>query len=136
MSAAPDSPPPRGLPELERTGGVRALLLVSAGCLAVQVALTDHGDETRAGAGRFWLVLGLLLLWLIWRRRSRVARGVVVVTSLAGAVVLGLDAAGSSEAALLAVAYLGQAVPLLSSPVRRHVLASTPRRPLPALGPR
>ena len=99
----------------------RWLVLLSAACLALQVSRTDYGEGPGGGGGGLWLALGLLLLWLVYRRRSRVARGVVVVTSLAGAVVYSLGALQSTDAALLSMAFLGQALPLLTGPVRRHV---------------
>jgi hypothetical protein len=98
------------------------MVLVSGGFLTVQVSATDYGDgilDSQLGA--FWFLVGAILLWLVQRRRSRVARGVIVVLSLAGAVVYGLDALDSGRAALVAVTYLGQALPLVTAPVRRHV---------------
>ena len=100
---------------------VRPLLLVSAGFLAVQVSVTDYGDD-QSGAGVFWFAVGCGLLWLVDRRLSRVARAVVVVTSLAGAVMYGvLLPLTAWPGLLLMVAFLGQAVPLLLRPVRAHV---------------
>jgi hypothetical protein len=88
--------------------------------LAVQVLLTDYGDGNSTAAG-FWFAVGCLLLWVVFRKRSRVARGVIVVTSLAGAIIYGLATLENPHAAVLALAYLGQSVPLLMGPVRRHV---------------
>ena len=96
-----------------------ALLLVSAAFLLVQVALTDYGPG--GNAALFWLAIGALLLWLVLRRRSRVARGIIVVTALVGAVLHGLAMLDGLDAAPVALAFLGQALPLLASPVRRHV---------------
>lgn len=96
---------------------VRNLLLLSAAALIAQVAITDYGPG-KSGAAGLWLVIGCLLLWLVYVRRSRVARAVVVVTSIVGAVIY---AFGDVTAAVLVLAYVGQAVPLLLSPVRRHV---------------
>ena len=98
----------------------RPLLLVSAVFLALQVVLTDHGDD-RSGAAVLWFTVGCLLLWLVDRRRSRVARGVIVVTALVGAIVTGLAVLETPQAALLASAHLGHALPLLTGPVPRHV---------------
>jgi hypothetical protein len=47
----------------------------------------------------------------------------VVVLALMGAVLYGLAALDSGRAAALAIAYLGQALPLLTDPVRRYVHA-------------
>ena len=101
---------------------LRSLLLVSAAFLIVQLVLTDYGSG-HAGAAVFWGAIGALLLLLVYRKRSRVARGVIVVTALVGAVIYGLATVRDPQAALLASAHLGQALPLLTSPVRRHVQA-------------
>ncbi len=53
----------------------RSLLLVSGAFLTVQVVFTDYG-EGNSGAAGFWFAVGCLLLWLVHRKRSRVARGV------------------------------------------------------------
>ena len=105
---------------------VRALLLVSAACLVVQVGLTDHGPEE--GVGWFWLVAGALLLWFVHRRRSGVAHAVIVVTALVGAVRYGLAAVDDAREAVVAVAFAGQAAPLVAAPVRQHV-QGRPRTP-------
>jgi len=98
------------------------MVLLSGGFLAVQVSATDYGEGILDGQpGALWFLLGCVLLWLVQQRRSRVARGVIVLVSLAGAVIYGLDARDSGRAALLAVAYLGQALPLLTVWVRHHV---------------
>lgn len=108
------------------TSWVRLLVLVSALSLSLQVVSTDYGNGVGAqGAAGFWFLVGVGLLWLMYRRRSRVARGTIIVTSLGGAVVYGLVAVQSADAALLAALFLGQALPLLAGPVRRHV---RPRR--------
>jgi 4-hydroxybenzoate polyprenyltransferase len=98
----------------------RSLVRLSGAFLVVQVLATYYGLGN-SGAAVLWLVVGCLVLWAVYRKRSRLARGIVVVTSLVGAVIYGLSAVGDAHAAVLAVAYLGQAVPLLLSPVRRHV---------------
>jgi hypothetical protein len=101
----------------------RTLVVVSGVALAAQVATTDYGAGQEAAAG-VWFVVGCLLLWLVYSRRSRVARGFIIVTSLAGAVVYGLNALGDGRSAFLALAFLAQAVPLMSRQVRRHVQAA------------
>ncbi len=98
----------------------RSLLLVSGAFLTVQVVFTDYG-EGNSGAAGFWFAVGCLLLWLVHRKRSRVARGVIVVTALVGALFYGLGALVAPHAAWLAFVHLGQAVPLLVRPVREHV---------------
>lgn len=100
---------------------VRRLLVISLVGLVAQVALTDYGSSG-AGAAVFWLLVGCVLLWMVAARRSRVARGLIVVTALLGAVVYGTVALGAdARAALIAVACLGQAAPLLTAAVREHV---------------
>lgn len=119
-------------PDLGPSGGIdvadaapdrlplRALLLLSAAFLALQVILTDYGDG-HAGAAGLWLVVGCLLLLVLYRWRSRLARGVAVVTAFVGAVIHVLAAPQDPAAALLALTHLGQAVPLLLRSVREHV---------------
>jgi hypothetical protein len=101
----------------------RRLTLLSAGFLLLQVSLTSYGpDADASGAG--WLFIGGVLLWFVYRKRSRVARGVVIISSLFGAVVYALAAVADPvqwQDVLLVVAWLGQAVPMLLDPVRRHV---------------
>jgi hypothetical protein len=98
------------------------MVLISGGFLIVQVSATDYGDGMiDRQVAVFWLLVGAVLLWLVQQRRSRIARGAIVVVSLGGAVVYGLGALDSGRAALLAVAYLGQALPLLTVWVQRHV---------------
>lgn len=103
---------------------VRTLVLVSAAALTAQVAMTDYGPGTSEAAA-LWLVIGCALLWLVYRHHSRVARGLVVVTSSAGAVVYAFGALDDLTAAALVLASLGQAAPLLLSPVRRHVVPAS-----------
>jgi hypothetical protein len=98
----------------------RSLLLVSTAFLTVQVVVTDYGEDNSGAAG-LWFAVGCLLLWLVHRKRSRVARGIIVVTALVGAVIYSFGALMSLHAALLAFAHLGQAVPLLMRPVRQRV---------------
>ncbi|NYJ04558.1 hypothetical protein [Petropleomorpha daqingensis] len=104
----------------DRPSGVRALLLLSGAFLAVQALLTDYGDGNPAAAV-LWFAVGCVLLWVVFRRRSRAARGVVIVTALVGAVVYGLASLDDPHAVVLALAFLGQAVPLMTGPVRWHV---------------
>ncbi len=105
---------------------VTAYAALSGIFLAAQVALTDFG-EGQDGQKVFWLVVGVLLLSLVVRRRSRVARAFVVVTSLIGAVIYALVLftypAGPLHAAALSALFFGQAVPMMARPVRDHVRA-------------
>lgn len=112
-----------GLREPGRLKAERAtgwLLTVSGVFLAAQVAATRYGPD-EASTPAFWFVAGCSLLALVYWRRSRAARGLVIVTSLAGAVIYGLGALIDGRSAFLALAYLGQAAPLMLGPVRRHV---------------
>ena len=102
----------------------KRLVLLSGAFLALQVASTDYGSGSEASAAIGWFVIGAVLLWLVYRKRSRVARWFIVVTSFVGAVVYALAAIGDPRAVLLAVLYLGQALPLLAAPVRHHVRAT------------
>jgi len=100
---------------------VRRLLGLSLICLACQVSLTDYGASGSGGAV-LWFALGCWLIWMVASRRSSVARGLIVVTSLVGAAIYGAVALGADiHAAMIALAFLGQAVPLLAGPVREHV---------------
>jgi hypothetical protein len=95
------------------------LVLVSWVCLGIQVAETNYGGAGRAAQG-LWLVIGSVLLLLVLRG-SKVARGIVVVLSLTGAFIYLFGAFADGHAALLAAAFLGQALPLMLPPVRNHV---------------
>lgn len=101
----------------------RGLLGASAVALAAQVAETDYGTNPGEAAA-FWFVLGCLLLWLVYRKRSRVARGFIIVTSLGGALGYGLGAlSGDVHAAFLSLMFLAQAAPLMTKNIRSHVQA-------------
>jgi len=113
--------PLRRPPAPADAGRVRRLLLLSGIFLLIQVPRTDYGQSAADDAAVVWFLVGAGLLWLVYRRRSRVARGLVIIGGLMGAVVYAIAATESLHAALLALAFLGQAVPLLSGPVRRHV---------------
>ena len=104
----------------DHLGTVRNLLLLSAAALIAQVGITDYGADT-SGAAALWVVIGCVLLWLVHSKRSRVARGLIVVTSMVGAVLYSPEAFSDVTAAALVIAYVGQAAPLMSSPVRHHV---------------
>ena len=119
----PDLGPSGGIDVADAAPGrlpLRTLLLLSAAFLAVQVILTDYGDG-HAGAAGLWFVVGCLLLLILYRRRSRVARGVAVVTAFVGAFIHVLAVLQDPPVAWLALTHLGQAVPLLLGPVREHV---------------
>ena len=101
---------------------VKQLVLLSGVFLVLQVASTDYGGgPEEPTAAIVWLALGAVLLWLVYRRRSRVARAIIIVTSFLGAVIYALASIDEAHAGLLAVFYVGQALPLLATPIRRHV---------------
>jgi hypothetical protein len=106
--------------------GVRRRLLMSGFFLLVQVAATDYGVGADTGAAVLWFAVGAGLLLLVYRR-SRVARAVVVIGALFGAIIYALGAFENVRAAVLALAYVGQALPLLTGPIRRHVQTRTRR---------
>jgi hypothetical protein len=114
----------RGRAASDEQPATKRLLLLSGAFLALQVACTDYGSGSGSAAAIGWFAIGTVLLWLVYRRRSRVARGFIVVTSFVGAVIYGLAAIGDARAVLLTVLYLGQALPLLAGPVRQHVRAT------------
>lgn len=104
--------------------GVCGLLLLSLAFLVPQQALTRYprGED---GANELWLAVGCLLLWLIYRRNSARARVFAVCPAVIGALIYAsqIPREGSS-AAVLALLFLGQALPLMARPVRDHVRAS------------
>lgn len=106
------------------TGSVPGLVAISGIFLVGQVAATDYGSGG-AGQGAFWLLVGLLMLWLVLKRGSRLARAFVVVTAFLGAAIFAVAALTASGrttgSALLVALYVGQAVPLLMPPIRAHV---------------
>ncbi|MBM0124540.1 hypothetical protein [Pimelobacter simplex] len=106
----------------------RGLLGASAVALAAQVAVTDYGTNPAgtnpAEVASFWFAFGCLLLWLIYRKRSRMARGFVVMTSAVGAIGYGLGAlGGDAHAAFLSLTFLAEAAPLMTKNIRSHVQA-------------
>jgi hypothetical protein len=86
------------------------------------VSLTDYG-ENGIGAAVFWFVVGCWLLWLVHARRSRVARLLVGASGMAGAVIYGVGAVADLDphSGLLALLFLGEALPLALPPVGAHV---------------
>jgi MYXO-CTERM domain-containing protein len=105
-------------------GRVRLMLLVSGVCLIAQIAATDYGTQTEADpTGAFWLLFGLGLLWLVYRRHSRAAWRTVIVLSLIGAIIYAAFSLDSIRHVFLVGTYLGQALPLMAVPVRWHVHA-------------
>lgn len=88
---------------------MRCWLLVSAACLAVQLTITPG-----VSASASWFTVGVVLLWLVYRHHSRTARIVVVTLAILGGILHAPDA-------VVAASFFGQAFPLLTRPVHRHV---------------
>ena len=106
----------------DETMAVRRRVLISGAFLVLQVATGNYGEGAGAVAvGGFWLVVGATLLWMIYRRRSRFAWGFVVFFAVAGAALFAVGAPFGVRFVVIAVAYAGQAWPLITGPVRRHV---------------
>ena len=112
------------------TSDARRWLRVSAAFMALEVLCAANAPG-RYGPG--WTLLSLLLLVGVWRR-SHAARAVLFVLALTGSLVYGVgfvDPSGSptfSVAGLdvpyawaFALAFLGQALPLVTPAVRDHV---------------
>src|ERR1700712_4718596 len=98
MTGTMQSEPIRQRASAVRLPSVGLLLLVAGACLAGQVTLTDYGDNG-VGAAVFWFVVGCWMLWLVYRRHSRVARILLFSNSLIGAVVYGVGAVTDPRAA-------------------------------------
>lgn len=96
------------------------LVLVSAACLTAQVVLTDYGDSG-ARSGVFWFAVGCWLLWLVHARHNRVARILLASSGIVGTAVYAVRAVTDPHAALLALLFLGEVLPLLAPPVTAHV---------------
>src|SRR4051812_38492822 len=75
---------------------VRRLTLVAAAFTVFEAAFTNHGVD-KQGAALLWSVVGLVLLWFVYRRRSRVARMLVLVTAWLGVVVFALVLVGGDD---------------------------------------
>jgi peptidoglycan/LPS O-acetylase OafA/YrhL len=96
------------------------LIALSWAFLAIQVSATDYGTEG-PDLALGWLLIGSLLLLLVHRRRSRIARGLVIVPAMTGAIGCAIASFTDGSAGFVAVTFLGQALPLLTPAVRRHV---------------
>ncbi len=99
---------------------LRALLLLSAAFLAVQVVLTDYGDGHVGAAGlwvRGWVPAAAGRVSQVQSCRVRRGGG----DCLRRCSHLRPRHPPESPAVFLALTYLGQAVPLLLRPVREHV---------------
>ena len=110
--------------EQGRRPRLKALLAISLACLVAQQALTQYAD---AGPGPhlLWLALGCLLLWFVYRRRSRTARVVFAASATLGAVIYAIQV-GDGISWTVSALYLGQAIPMFTRLVRNHVAAVAP----------
>lgn len=108
----------------------RRWLLVSAAFMALEVLCAVYAPGRYGPSAT---LLSLLLLVLVWRRSSA-ARAVLFVLAMAGGLIYGvsfIDASGSPTFAVsgldvpyawgFSLAFLGQALPLLTPAVRDHV---------------
>jgi hypothetical protein len=100
---------------------LKALLAISLACLLAQQAFTQY-PEPGPGPHLLWLALGCLLLWLVYRRRSRAARDAFAALATFGAVIYALRWGDGISWAISAL-YLGQALPMFTRQVRDHVTA-------------
>ena len=104
-----------------RRAPVGLLILASAVCLLLQVAGTDYGMGARdRDAAVFWFAVGAALLALVYYKRSSIACNVAAATAVIGTVIY-VVASLSGGSFILALLYFGQALPLLTPPVRQHV---------------
>lgn len=111
-----------------------ACLWVSGVCLVGQVFATDYGTDS-GGQSWFWVLVGGALLWLVAKRRSGLAQAFIIATSLLGAAIFVAGDPTGLHSLILAALYLGQALPLLTPVVRKHVCeapAVSPGLPAPA----
>ena len=116
---------------------LRGLLLISLVCLIAQALLTVHPEDSPE-PNVFWLAVGCLLLWFVYRKRSRAARVILMFLAFFGAALYATQIGSGALPLTLSLLYLGQALPLMSRSVRDHVASPTspPRwRPQPPPAP-
>lgn len=89
--------------------------------LVPQSMLVDYGSDVDAGGAVPAIAVGIVLLVLV-RLGSRVARGIVVVLAATGATIY-LLASTSVTGFAIAILFAGQAAALLTPSVRHHVQA-------------
>lgn len=104
--------------------GLRGHLLISLVCLIAQALLTVH-PEVSPEPNVFWLAVGLLQLWFVYRKRSRAARVIFVFLAFLGAALYATQIGSGALPLTLSLLYLGQALPLMSRSVRDHVASPT-----------
>lgn len=102
---------------------VTRILLLAAGCVALQAVLSGFGVTSHPGT---WLWFALLwgLLWLVLTWHSQVARTVLVVVSLLGVLLTAVSLVGQtlplSRGLLLVAVYALTAWLLVRPSVRQH----------------
>jgi hypothetical protein len=77
------------------------------------------------GPPTFWILIECALLMLVQVRRSEFARGLIIVTATAGAILHAPGISNADAVNVLFIAFVIQALALAAPPVRRHV--RTPR---------
>ncbi|MFY0407097.1 hypothetical protein [Solicola sp. PLA-1-18] len=132
MSTVAESPTGR-VDEVARLVSVRRMLLLSLACSVAVSGVAIVTDEGGVGGD---LALAALLLWLVYRFNSRVARGFAFIPAATWAVAFTIgswfepDLRSALVTGLLAVLFAGQAIPLVTPVVRDHVqLHRPPERP-------
>ncbi|MCW2857040.1 MAG: hypothetical protein JWR52_2655 [Marmoricola sp.] len=103
---------------------VGELILVAFAGMTMQVVAMGYG-ENLLGPPTFWILIEFALLMLVQVRRSEIARGLVIVTATAGAILHAPGVSNADAVNVLFVAFIIQALALAAPPVRRHV--RTPR---------
>ncbi|WP_148076976.1 hypothetical protein [Nocardioides aurantiacus] len=110
---------------------MRRLVWVSGAFLVLQVLATSYRQSAGTASWEtLWLAIIAVMLWMTYRRQSRVAWAFVVFFAVCGALLYGTGTPthlDDPRYPVAAVAYLGQAWPLLTGTVRRHV-RDRPRR--------
>lgn len=107
---------------------VGELVLVALAALGTQVVAMGYGADPLTWP-TYWFTAGFVLLALVQLRRSSLARGVIVVACIGGAIVSLPGLVGSQGVSVLFVAFLVEAAALLAPPVGRHVHGAV-RQPL------
>jgi hypothetical protein len=116
-----------------RPGGaepyVGELILVAFAGMAMQVVTMGYGVDL-AGPPTYWVLIDVALLMLVQIRRSEFARGLLIVTATAGAILHAPVISKVPGVSVMFAAFVIQALALAAPPVRRHV--RTPRLRGPA----
>jgi hypothetical protein len=98
---------------------VGELVLLALAALCTQAIAMGYGGDPLTWP-TYWFAGGFALLALVQLRRSSLARALVVVACIGGAIVC-LPFAGHPGVSVLMVSFVIEAVALLAPPVSRHV---------------